>query len=168
MEARYQRIFIAIRFSADFCDALQNTQLLLQKRGVRGNYCSRQNLHLTLAFIGETYQIEEIRTAVGKIHFQPFEITTGRLGTFGLRSKVIWAGIEGEEHVESVALQLRAELEAQGVRFGPKPFKAHVSLLRQPSSMVTDVEVVKATMSVSRISIMKSERINGELIYSEI
>lgn len=168
MTPRFQRIFIAIRFTAEFCDALQETQRRLQQRGVSGNYCSRQNLHLTLAFVGETTQIDEIRAAVGSVKFNPFEIETGQLGIFGQRSKVIWAGVKGEQYVEFVANQLRTELTANGVKFDSRPFKAHVSLLRQPSAFVTNVEVPRATMTVTRISIMKSERINGQLIYSEI
>ncbi|MCQ2374818.1 MAG: RNA 2',3'-cyclic phosphodiesterase [Salinivirgaceae bacterium] len=168
MTPRFQRIFIAVRFTPEFCDALQETQQRLQQRGVRGTYCSRQNLHLTLAFVGETTQIDAIRAAVSRIQFTPFDIATSKLGVFGNSSKVIWAGIEGEQLVESIANQLRAELEANGVKFDSRPFKAHVSLLRQPSLLITNVEVPRATMTVTHISIMKSERINGQLIYTEI
>ena len=34
--------------------------------------------------------------------------------------------------------------------------------------VVTDIDVAPVSMCVERIFVMKSERINGELIYSEI
>ena len=47
------RLFIAIRLSDDMRRALLAAQDALRKRGVRGNYTKPENLHLTLAFIGE-------------------------------------------------------------------------------------------------------------------
>ena len=51
------RIFIAIRFNDEFKEKLVEIQDSLQSRGVIGNYCSYGNLHMTLAFIGERYDL---------------------------------------------------------------------------------------------------------------
>ena len=54
------RIFIAIRFNDDVKNTLVNIQNALRTKGVRGNYCPYNNLHLTLAFIGEKYDLQNI------------------------------------------------------------------------------------------------------------
>ena len=47
------RLFLAILLSDEMKDALIHTQNRWYDAGVRGNYTAEENLHLTLAFIGE-------------------------------------------------------------------------------------------------------------------
>lgn len=47
------RLFIAIRLSDEMRKALVQCMHDLKKQGVEGNYVPAQNLHMTLAFIGE-------------------------------------------------------------------------------------------------------------------
>ena len=163
------RIFIAIRFPEDFNSALVDAQQELKARGVTGNFCPYGNFHLTLAFIGETFDLSNIRKAVSEVSFSPFQITLGSLGKFQTRNgTVIWAGIKDGSPVSDLASQLRERLVANGVRFKTTEFYPHISLIRKPSMVVTDIDVAPVSMCVERIFVMKSERINGELIYSEI
>lgn len=55
------RIFIAIRFDDEVKKTLVGLQDTLKAKGIRGNYCPSRNLHMTLAFIGESYDMPEIR-----------------------------------------------------------------------------------------------------------
>ena len=163
------RIFIAIRFTEDFKSALVDAQHELKARGVTGNYCPYGNLHMTLAFIGETFDLPHIRKAVSEVSFPPFTMILGSLGKFQIKNgAVIWAGIKDGAAASDLASQLRERLIANGVRFKSTEFYPHISLIRKPSDVVTDIDVAPVSMCVDRICVMKSERINGELIYSEI
>ena len=86
------RIFIAIRFNDDVKNTFVNIQNALRTKGVRGNYCPYNNLHLTLAFIGEKYDLQNIYKAVSEVTFKPFTMTLGELGTFPTKTGVIWCG----------------------------------------------------------------------------
>lgn len=97
------RIFIAIRFTEAFKSSILDAQDGLKEYGVRGNYTQPENLHLTLAFIGETERVEEIKAAVDSVKFEPFVIRTGKMGCFNGRSRVVWLGIEGEDKVKAIA-----------------------------------------------------------------
>lgn len=168
-EDEFMRIFIAIRFTEDFKSALVEAQQELKNRGVTGNYCPYGNLHMTLAFIGETFDLPSIRKAVSEVSFSPFNITLGSLGTFQTKNgAVIWAGIQDCPAVFDLASQLRERLIANGVKFKSTEFYPHISLIRKPSAVLSDISLNTASMCVDRIFIMKSERIDGELIYSEI
>ena len=48
------RLFVAIQLSDELKKNITGTLHDLKQKGVKGNYVPTQNLHLTLAFIGET------------------------------------------------------------------------------------------------------------------
>lgn len=162
------RIFIAIRFTEAFKYSILDAQDGLREYGVRGNYIQPENLHLTLAFIGETERVAEIKAAVDAVKFEPFVIRTGKLGCFNGRSRVLWLGIEGEDKVKTIAQQLRRNLDKCGIDYAKGKFSPHITLVRQPSEMPLDVEVKSESMTVSEISVMNSERINGRLVYTAL
>lgn len=123
---------------------------------------------MTLAFVGEHYDLPVIRKAVSEVKFEPFELSLGSLGTFPTKTGVIWCGVKDGTQTTSLAKHLRERLAANGVAFSETVFYPHISLVQHPSAIITDIVVPDATMRVEKIFIMKSERIDGELIYSEI
>lgn len=162
------RIFIAIRFTEAFKASILDAQEGLKEQGIRGNFTRPENLHLTLVFIGETDRIGDIKTAVASVRFDPFVITTGQLGCFNGRSRVLWIGIQGKEKVKTLALRLRKALDERGINYSHGPFQPHITLVRQPTETPLDIEVEDACMTIRDIVIMKSERINGRLVYTII
>ena len=162
------RIFIAIRFDDEFKQELVGLPNAFQTRGVAGNYCPYGNPPLTLALIGEKYPSPEIRKAVNEVTFEPFTITLENLGMFPTKAGVIWCGIKEQEQTTTLADRLRDSLTAHGVLYNTQRFVPHISLVQHPSRIVTDIEVPKVSTRIERIYVMKSERINGELIYSEV
>ena len=162
------RIFIAIRFTEAFKASILDAQEGLKEQGIRGNFPRPENLHLTLVFIGETDRIDDIKTAVASVRFDPFVITTGQLGCFNGRSRVLWMGIQGKEKMKTLALRLRKALDERGINYSHGPFQPHITLVRQPTETPLDIEVEDACMTIRDIVIMKSERINGRLVYTII
>ena len=61
------RLFIAINLSDDMKDALRAAQNTMRRAGVRGNYTPVENMHLTLAFIGEYPDAEPILDALSAV-----------------------------------------------------------------------------------------------------
>lgn len=47
------RLFVAIQLSDDMKDSIEGVQDEFYDQGVKGNYTIRENMHLTLVFIGE-------------------------------------------------------------------------------------------------------------------
>lgn len=162
------RIFIAIRFTEAFKASILDAQEGLKEQGIKGNFTRPENLRLTLVFIGETDRIDDIKTAVASVRFDPFVITTGQLGCFNGRSRVLWMGIQGKEKMKTLALRLRKALDERGINYSHGPFQPHITLVRQPTETPLDIEVEDACMTIRDIVIMKSERINGRLVYTII
>lgn len=162
------RIFIAIRFDDEVKKALVGLQDTLKAKGVKGNYCPYRNLHMTLAFIGESYGLPEISKAVSEVEFEPFTMTLSKLGTFPTRAGVIWCGIKESKQVMALAKQLRERLTDHGVKYRMQAFFPHISLVQHPTHIITDIDVPEISITTDSIKIMKSERIDGELIYSDM
>lgn len=162
------RIFIAIRFNSEFKQKLIEVQDTLKAKGIKGNYCSCDNLHITLAFIGEQYDLPTIRKVVKEVQFEPFNLVLGKLGTFPTKAGIIWCGIKECSQVKDLTNELRKRLKENNVSFREIDFFPHISLVQHPSSIITDVVVPNTTIRIDTIHIMKSERIDGVLVYSEI
>ena len=84
------RFFIAIQFEENILDALTDFQADLKSQGVSGNYTKRENLHITLAFIGEYGNPEDILDAMEQVEFRPIEISLSGVGSFG---ELFWVGL---------------------------------------------------------------------------
>ena len=61
------RLFIAIRLSDEMKSSLLDTMHAFKKSGVKGSYVPGQNLHLTLAFIGETKETAAVKAVSSRV-----------------------------------------------------------------------------------------------------
>ena len=61
------RLFIAIRLSDEMKKALVTCMHDLKKQGVEGNYVPAQNLHMTLAFLGEYDDPAKVKDVIRKV-----------------------------------------------------------------------------------------------------
>ena len=81
------RLFIAIKLSDEMKKALINCMHDLKKQGVEGNYVPAQNLHMTLAFIGEYDDPEKVKKVIKKVPMPEFRLNLSEKGNFLGRSK---------------------------------------------------------------------------------
>ena len=160
------RLFIAVRFTDEVKKALLGTMHDLKQKGIKGNYTAGANLHLTLAFIGETRDKEEVIKAMDRISFTPFKLSVRELGTFG---DILWAGVKGNQGLKGIAKDVRAQLDASGIPYDRKEFVPHITLVRRMGgTLPKGFPGPKADMMVSAISLMKSENKSGKTVYTEI
>ncbi|MBR2189057.1 MAG: RNA 2',3'-cyclic phosphodiesterase [Eubacterium sp.] len=160
------RLFIAIQFSSEMQKELLDTLHRLKQAGVRGNYTPAANLHMTLAFIGETRQVDEIKEVLNGVKYAPFRLALTDLGTFG---DLLWVGAKGNQGMKKLVRDLRSGLDAAGISYDKKEFKPHITLIRKMAgSLPRGFTVGKTDMMVKKISLMKSENKNGRMVYTEI
>ncbi len=160
------RLFIALHFSPEIKNLLLDTIDDLRDQADRGNFTRPENLHLTLAFIGETTNTAAVKRAMDRWKFKPFELTVGGSGRFG---ELHWAGVEKNPTLFNLAEGLKEDLRKEGFLIEKRPFKPHITLGRQIESREPiRLNVPKTSMTVSAMSLMRSDRINGKLTYTEI
>jgi 2'-5' RNA ligase len=97
----------------------------------RARRVRRDNLHLTLAFIGELPEAgaRQAAQALRGIELEPFAWTLDHIGRFE-RARVLWASGPAQPHLAQLAERVRGLLRDLQIDFDRKPFAAHVTLLR--------------------------------------
>lgn len=160
------RLFVAIRFSPEVLECLRRAQEDLRRQGASGNFTRTENLHLTLAFIGETAEDVEAKAALEEAcSGGAFALSISGAGRFG---DLWWAGIEPNSRLSALADAVQAALRQSGFSIERRRFQPHITLVRQLTApRVPVIHLPKTEMTVTRVSLMRSERMGGKLVYSE-
>ena len=165
------RLFTAICFDDETKNALFSAGKEAEKLS-SGNFTKKENLHLTLVFIGETERENEIKSALSEIEFPSFEIKTEGIGLF--EKGILYIGTEKNEKLEKLQKTVFEKLKTLGLEIEEREYVPHITLARKfrPEEDFSGAEIIKRLpekpVCVNRISLMKSERIGGELKYTEI
>ena len=169
------RLFVALNFPKDICDSLYASALTLKKYSRYINLSHKENLHLTLAFIGETQNIKSAQEALRSITTSPFELILEGYSEFSTRDgSICFAKTQKNHSLSKLSEEVRELLLAKGFEIDTKPFKSHITLGRQftPSDDfrkdIMEKLLTRKAVWVSSVSLMRSDRINGKLTYTEI
>ena len=162
------RLFIGISPTEAIRKSLVKMQGFLQRHGITGDYASQENLHMTLAFIGEYPEIDPVLDAMEEVEFAPFEITYTHLGTF--RESIVWGGIEDSAPLAALVKHLRYELAKADIPFDNSSFSPHFTLARHADFKkgIPPVEIEPVTMTVDKITLYRSDRGKTGMIYMEV
>lgn len=162
------RLFISIQFNDEIREALSEIQKEMKKKGIHGHYTDPANLHLTLAFIGEYQDPEDILDIIDEIEFEPFDITLDHVGMFD--QGIVWCGIKDDGSSAWIASQLRHKFSEKRIPFDRKKFSAHITLVRKAEwkGIFPVIEVPETTMEIERISLMRSDRTKHGMVYTEL
>ncbi len=89
------KLFISINISEDLKEESAILQAKLKKFN-DVNISPKENLHITLKFIGETNNLEEIITKLDKIEFKEFTMTSAGAGFFPDENniRIAWIGFK--------------------------------------------------------------------------
>lgn len=161
------RLFIAINFDPATKERLLNVQRRLMACA-SGNFTRPENLHLTVAFLGEVAEAAAAKRAVSERFIQPVELEFDRVGTF--RRDLYWVGIRPSPALDELYRGLVDDLRRAGTSGDwPERLVPHITLAREVSLRAQpDLSFEPFCMTARRLSLMKSERIAGSLTYTEI
>jgi 2'-5' RNA ligase len=169
------RTFIAINFQQDVKDRLFNIERSLKSMAERGRFTSKDNLHLTLIFLGEIAEdrVKLAQLCVKNISAPKFDMVVNRLGKFRRPDgDIYWAGLETNPVLNSIYSQLYSNLSSYDFYIKDSEYVPHLTLARD--YVLKDKEAMerykenfeKISIHVESIHLMKSEIIDRKLTYT--
>lgn len=173
------RLFIAINFDEETKERLWAICQRLRPHMQSVRFTQKQNLHLTVIFLGEVAEprVEAVKLALNKLEAAPFSLCFGWPGVFSrTNGDILWLGLQGDEEQALAKIYnfLYYQLTSAGFAVEKREYTPHLTLAREvfwqknfiKSSFAQSFPLI--TTKVSRVSLMKSERIEGRLTYSEL
>ena len=178
------RLFIAINLGEKTKKELLAVLDELRSRALRGSFTFSGNMHLTLAFLGECdkRQADSAMAAMDAVHFEPFELLIERVGQFGgrgagqdMRASAMpqaestwWAGVRVSGQLLELHRELNDNLSDAGFILDKRKFSPHITFGRRVVTDAAPWRLEPFGETVRKIDLMKSERLDGKLIYTPI
>lgn len=171
------RLFIAINFNDSVKEKIQNLIDKFQKFSYQGRFVSKEHLHLTLEFLGEIpeQRVDVIKKIMDNASFKPFSLKLSNIGYFKRpQGNIYWIGLEENKNLKDLQLNIHNLLINEGFKLEDRPFTPHITLGRQVKLKEGfdyykyNTEIKDTVIQVNRVDLMKSERIDGKLVYSII
>jgi RNA 2',3'-cyclic 3'-phosphodiesterase len=95
-----------------------------------GRRTRMENLHQTLAFLGDVGDVRPAEAAMDRVPPRKFMLKIDQPG-YWKKNKIAWAGTAAvPEALATLVFELRTSLSKEGVAFDEKPFAVHITLAR--------------------------------------
>lgn len=127
-----KRVFVAIDFPWRLKDQIGEGLGKLSKQYPEIRWEKKENLHLTLKFLGWTEAVEEIGEGMEKAvrGIKPFWFCPAKPGYFLKESLIVWLGAESQEGLWKLVDNLEEEMAKIGFSKEKRPFTPHITLGR--------------------------------------
>ena len=169
------RLFIAINFGDTALDSFEAARERLRAQAGRANYSRRENLHLTLAFLGElpSSRLPDIEAAMkaAAAGAGEFSLSFDHAGRFRRDGGDIWwLGAADCPALTALQSRLASELKSRGFALEDRRFSPHLTLARRVFGTADAASLLDSPVPcrVSGMSLMLSERPGGKLTYTEL
>ena len=178
------RCFVAIEIPDTIQTLLTSAQEELRKFVRGASWVKRENIHLTLKFLGDVApnQISVIKSSIEQVTdtLSPFSMELGGIGAFPnlSRPRIIWAGVKtGADEVAAIARDIDVRLGRHGYERNEKPFRPHLTLARLKTrvNLKPFVDVFQqydtingATMVVNQIQVVQSQLRPSGAVYTPL
>jgi 2'-5' RNA ligase len=171
------RLFISINIEGELAEMFRKKVEELKRHSIQGRFPEPGNMHLTVVFLGETENIEAVKQAMDNMKARPFELKFRRIGKFTRQGReTYFVSLRSNSMLKSINWQLSESLRSVGFELDKREYTPHLTLGR---NLVFDMDFdleefskgvaeMKARMKVMKISLMKSERVEGRQEYTEI
>jgi len=161
-DKKNHRLFFALCPDTPVRQLIMNTREEYFPR--QGKFVDKDNLHLTLAFPGQSTQKEMdcYIQAATQVRSAPFILTLDNIGCFQ-RARVLWMGCKQvPEGLLNLVEILNGELSACAYQPEDRAFKPHVTLARKYQTVPVNTQAFSICWYVKSFSLMQSvSSVNG-------
>lgn len=169
---RSQRIFIAIKIDPENNLLRLHSSLKAILGSEKINWVDPSNIHLTLAFLGDTEE-ERIKVAAIMLKqkcsgFGEFDFSLSGAGVFKdyRDPRVIWTGIKNPEKLVDLHNTIRTGLEDTGFQTDDRPFRPHITIGR--IKFIRNIEALKNAIESYRDTEIQKVIASEVILYESI
>lgn len=152
-----QRLFFALCPDDAFCEELlQRGKPWL--RDINGRQVLRENLHITLAFLGNVDEIQQacLQKMASGIQIPAFQLKLDRLA-YWPGPQIAWAGVsQTPEAFTQLVTQLQQGAQGCGLQLERRPPVAHLTLKRKVTRAQPGEAIAPLSWSVSEFCLLSS------------
>jgi 2'-5' RNA ligase len=170
------RLFVALELPEPVRD-----RLIGLGGGVPGaRWTERENLHLTVRFIGEVENgvVPDIDAALAAVSAPGFDLVLDGVGQFGsgAKSRVLWAGVERNDALVHLNQKIESALVRAGLPREERRYSPHVTLARLRSApaervgrFIQDRGLFRAgPIPIDHFTLFESRTGNGGPVYDPL
>ncbi len=167
------RFFFALTFNDKAKRYLMDYQKKLRKHAIKGRNTRGQNLHVTLAFIGESSQ-EQKNKLIEILHQLTPDcdhLVVDRLGSFCQKSgRLVWMGISKTQELMELHSNLQKKLTESSFVTESQKYLPHITLARHiyGNIKLEKIHIDPYLIDVRSIALLESKFIDGRLVYQII
>ncbi|RLG12482.1 RNA 2',3'-cyclic phosphodiesterase [Candidatus Pacearchaeota archaeon] len=133
-----------------------------------GNFVKKQNLHLTLRFLGDVSEekIKEIIKTLSEINFPEFKADLGKIGFFPSEKyiKIVWINLISEK-IPKLREIINKKLYEKAINYDKKEFNSHITVARIKGiknkdaffKKINELNIKRMNFSIDKIFLIKSE-----------
>lgn len=134
-------------------------------------------MHLTVEFLGEIQndKVDLIKAIMNELDFRKFTLSLTNIGHFKrCDGNIYWLGIKDNDTLFHINNKLRQGLIEKGFDIENREYKPHITIGRKVKlkdnvqTNELDEMVDKIEIGIAKVDLMKSEFINGKLMYSVV
>lgn len=161
------RLFVAVDLPSTVKDELDRTIGGMRASMLDAKWVPRDNIHLTLSFLGEVPE-ERVEPVIAALHhavapIEPFPARLAGSGAFPSprRARVLWAGLESEgDQLLRLAGSVAENLEPLGFAREERRWTAHVTIarLRVPENVAAlfPIRIKELPVPVDEVTLFRS------------
>ncbi|NLK17938.1 MAG: RNA 2',3'-cyclic phosphodiesterase [Clostridiales bacterium] len=166
------RLFIAINFPDGVLDKISGIIEKARENSTSGRFVDRQNLHLTLEFLGkvEPGRLFAIKKIMDGIEQPLFKMRLAGIGRFKRpEGDIYWIGVVDNPALFDLQRRLHEALEAEGFPLEQKKYTPHITIgrkvrLKEGFSICSELDGM--AVHVKKVDLMRSELTKKRAIYT--
>ena len=171
------RLFIAIECPDNIKTELEKSIVQVRHACIRGKFSRRENLHLTLIFLGQVpaSRVGEITSVMDVCAVPPFSTTIGSMGRFRRSGgDTLWRQVSADSGLILLQSHLAVLLREKGFPLEDRSFRPHMTIARRAvlgvRTRLSDLSAAMPNLSftVDGITLMRSELLPSGPVYTRL
>jgi RNA 2',3'-cyclic 3'-phosphodiesterase len=148
------RLFVALDIDAAIRERITAFRNRLRPLAPDVRWVGPETFHITLQFLGETQELDEIRHALQTVHGAPISLAFRGAGFFPHANapRVFWVGIESDSKLQTLVTGLARALAPLGFERDTGAFTPHLTLARSGSGRPRPVRGERPASGLQRVA----------------